>query len=76
MDWFSTADDRRLQFSADCDDPYQLLAAGETMNLEGIVSKRKDSAYRSGPTRDWIKVKTAAWRAANRDRSEMFKKRQ
>jgi len=46
----------------------------ERMGLEGIVSKRRQSAYRSGPTRDWIKVKTAVWREANRDRGEMFAK--
>jgi ATP-dependent DNA ligase len=44
------------------------------MGLEGIVSKRKDSAYRSGPTRDWLKIKTVSWRAANRGRWEMFQK--
>ena len=27
------------------------------MGLEGIVSKRLSAAYRSGPSRDWIKVK-------------------
>ena len=27
------------------------------MGLEGIVSKRLTSPYRSGPSRDWIKVK-------------------
>ncbi|WP_048708961.1 hypothetical protein [Microvirga massiliensis] len=27
------------------------------MNLEGIVSKRRDSPYRSGPCKDWLKVK-------------------
>jgi bifunctional non-homologous end joining protein LigD len=27
------------------------------LGLEGIVSKRLGSAYRSGPSRDWIKVK-------------------
>jgi bifunctional non-homologous end joining protein LigD len=27
------------------------------MGLEGIVSKRLSSPYRSGPSRDWIKVK-------------------
>jgi bifunctional non-homologous end joining protein LigD len=26
------------------------------MNLEGIVSKRLTAPYRSGPSRDWIKV--------------------
>jgi hypothetical protein len=27
------------------------------MGLEGIVSKRLGAPYRSGPSRDWIKVK-------------------
>jgi bifunctional non-homologous end joining protein LigD len=27
------------------------------MGLEGIVSKRLTAPYRSGPSRDWIKVK-------------------
>jgi hypothetical protein len=27
------------------------------LGLEGIVSKRLTSPYRSGPSRDWIKVK-------------------
>ena len=30
------------------------------MGFEGIVSKRRESAYRSGPTRDWLKIKTAS----------------
>ena len=50
------------------------LAAGEKMQLEGIVSKRRESAYRSGATRDWLKIKTASWRAENRDRYELFQK--
>jgi ATP-dependent DNA ligase len=58
------------------DDPIRLLAAGEKMQLEGIVSKRRESAYRSGTTRDWLKIKTAAWREANRDRYEHFQKRE
>jgi bifunctional non-homologous end joining protein LigD len=29
---------------------------------EGIVSKRKDSAYRSGRSSDWLKMKNAAAR--------------
>lgn len=28
------------------------------MGLEGIVSKRKESRYQSGRTREWVKVKT------------------
>jgi hypothetical protein len=27
------------------------------MGLDGMVSKRSDSRYRSGTSRDWIKVK-------------------
>ena len=38
------------------------------MGLEGIVSKRRDAPYRSGPSRDWVKTKTEAWREANRER--------
>jgi bifunctional non-homologous end joining protein LigD len=51
-----------------------LLQTCQRINLEGIVSKRKECAYRSGPTRDWLKIKTAAWRAANRARYEFFAK--
>ena len=29
----------------------------------------------TGPTRDWLKIKTASWRAANRDRWELFDNR-
>jgi ATP-dependent DNA ligase len=27
------------------------------MGLEGIVSKRSSAPYRSGPSRDWLKIK-------------------
>jgi ATP-dependent DNA ligase len=30
------------------------------LELEGIVSKRLGSSYRSGRTRDWIKIKNPA----------------
>ena len=30
------------------------------MGLEGLVAKRRQSRYRSGPSRDWIKVKNPA----------------
>jgi hypothetical protein len=33
------------------------------MNFDGIVLKRREPAYRSGPTNDWLKVKTTAWSA-------------
>jgi bifunctional non-homologous end joining protein LigD len=36
----------------------EFLAAVEKMDLEGIVSKKRGSRYRSGYTRDWLKIKT------------------
>jgi bifunctional non-homologous end joining protein LigD len=73
-DVVSHADDEHLQFSGSFDDPIRLLETCQKMGFEGIVSKRRESAYRSGPTRDRLKIKTATWRAANRDRWEMFEK--
>jgi bifunctional non-homologous end joining protein LigD len=54
------ADSEHMQFSGTFPDPIKLLETCAKMGLEGIVSKRKDSAYRSGSTKDWLKVKTAA----------------
>jgi ATP-dependent DNA ligase len=51
-----------------------LLTASERHGLEGVVSKRREAPYRSGPPRDWVKVKTAAWREANRERWRMFER--
>jgi bifunctional non-homologous end joining protein LigD len=45
------------------------------LDLEGLVSKRADSPYRSGKRSEWIKAKCPAWRAANRDRFEKMEKR-
>jgi ATP-dependent DNA ligase len=53
-------------------DPLALLRAAETHGLEGIVSKLKGDCYRSGKNAGWIKVKTAAWRAANQERYKLF----
>jgi bifunctional non-homologous end joining protein LigD len=55
-------------------DGEKLLAEGCQRRLEGIVSKRRDSQYRSGKSSAWIKVKCAAWREANRDRHELFER--
>ena len=54
------------------EDGLALLRAAEARGLEGIVSKRRDAPYRSGDCRDWRKVKTAAWREANRERWRLF----
>ena len=40
------------------------------MGLEGIVSKRKDSSYRSGRSRDWLKSKNPASAAVMREAEE------
>jgi ATP-dependent DNA ligase len=47
-----------IQFSdhVDCDGPRFFKAAVE-FGLEGIVSKRAASRYRSGPSRSWLKTK-------------------
>jgi bifunctional non-homologous end joining protein LigD len=53
-------------------DAQQLLSACEEHKMEGIVSKRMDAPYTSGPSSNWIKVKCPAWRAANQWRHELF----
>jgi ATP-dependent DNA ligase len=40
------------------------------MGLEGIVSKRKDSIYRSGRSLDWLKSKNPACEAVRREAEE------
>jgi len=56
------------------DDGQKLLEAAEQHGLEGVVSKRRDAPYHSGECRDWVKVKTTAWREANRERWRLFEK--
>jgi ATP dependent DNA ligase-like protein len=43
-----------------------LFKAACNMTLAGLVSKRRDSRYRAGPSRDWIKVKNPKSPAMNR----------
>jgi bifunctional non-homologous end joining protein LigD len=45
------------------------------LGCEGIVSKRADSSYRSGRSRDWIKVKSPAAIEAQKARSENWNNR-
>jgi ATP-dependent DNA ligase len=40
------------------------------MGLEGIVSKRKDSAYRSSRSPDWLKMKNSDAPAGKREAEE------
>jgi bifunctional non-homologous end joining protein LigD len=45
------------------------------MGLEGIVSKRTDAPYRSGPSKVWLKLKNPASEAVRREREEDWGKR-
>jgi len=45
------------------------------MGLEGIVSKRKDSSYRSGRSPDWLKMKNANAPAVKREAEEDWNRR-
>jgi bifunctional non-homologous end joining protein LigD len=45
------------------------------LGLEGIVSKRKDSPYRSGRSPDWLKMKNPAAPAVQRETEEDWGKR-
>jgi ATP-dependent DNA ligase len=40
------------------------------LGLEGIVSKRKGSPYRSGRSPDWLKMKNPACAAVKREEEE------
>ena len=43
------------------------------MGLEGIVSKRMDAPYRSGPSKMWVKAKNPASDAVHREREEEWR---
>jgi hypothetical protein len=45
------------------------------LGLEGIVSKRKDSTYRSGRSPDWLKMKNSNVPAVKREEEEDWGKR-
>jgi ATP-dependent DNA ligase len=49
-----------------------VLAHACRLGAEGIVSKKIDSTYRSGPCRVWIKVRNPASIAVQRERSELW----
>jgi bifunctional non-homologous end joining protein LigD len=46
-----------------------LLVACADLGVEGIIAKRATSTYRPGwRSQDWVKLKTAQWRAENAGR--------
>ena len=55
-------------------DSQALLEVAERHKLEGVVSKRRGAPYRSGSCRGWRKVKTMAWREANKERWRLFER--
>ena len=52
-----------------------VFAHAGKMGLEGIVSKRKDSMYRSGRSPDWLKFKNPAAPAVKREAEEDWNRR-
>ena len=59
----------RLNEHIEADGP-TVFAHACNMGLEGIVSKRKNSSYRSGPSRDWLKSKNPECAAVRREAEE------
>ena len=59
----------RLNAHIEADGP-TVFAHACKMGLEGIVSKRKASAYRSGRSPDWLKSKNRACEAVRREAEE------
>ena len=55
------------------DNGAKLLKAAERHGLEGIV-QASSLSLPLGTIRDWVKTKTVAWRAANRERWRMFQR--
>ena len=64
----------RLHLVEAFDDGQALLEVAERQGLVGVVSKLRTGPYRSGECNDWRKVKTQAWREANRERWRLFEK--
>lgn len=63
-----------LFLTAQFDDGPKLLEHCNRHGLEGVVSKLRDSSYRSGPSRAWRKIKCDAWRKEHRERWRTFTK--
>ena len=64
-----------LRYVEHFEDGGALLEAGARLGLGGIVSKKRDALYRSGPSHVWLTIKTSAWRDATRDRGKSIQAR-
>jgi bifunctional non-homologous end joining protein LigD len=65
----------RFNEHLDFDDGEAVFRHACKMGLEGIVSKRLGSRYRSGPSPDWLKSKNPACAAVKREAEEDWGKR-
>jgi bifunctional non-homologous end joining protein LigD len=74
-DVLSGANSVHLRYSESFEDGQALLKAATRLGLEGVVSKKRGYAYRSGRCHEWVKVKSAEWRDANRERWKLFERR-
>ena len=73
-DLLTGTDSAHVRYSESFEDGQALLKAAIGLGLEGVVSKKRGSPYRSGPCRDWVKVKIAIWREANRERWSLLQR--
>jgi ATP-dependent DNA ligase len=64
------ATDLRFNEHMEEEDGSLVFAHAGKLGLEGIVSKRKDSRYRSGRSPDWIKSKNPDAPAVRREAEE------
>jgi bifunctional non-homologous end joining protein LigD len=60
----------RLNEHMECNDGEMVVSHACKLGLEGIVSRRKDSFYRSGRSPDWLKSKNPACEAVRREAEE------
>ena len=60
----------RLNEHMECDDGEMVFRHACKLGLEGIVSKRKDSLYRSGRSPDWLKSRNPTCEAVRREAEE------
>jgi bifunctional non-homologous end joining protein LigD len=73
-DLLSGADSVHMRYSESFEDGQALLKAATKLGLEGVVSKKRGSAYRSGRCHAWVKIKSTEWREVNRERWKLFER--
>jgi ATP dependent DNA ligase domain len=64
----------RLNEHMECNDGEMVFRHACKLGLEGIVSKRRDSLYRSGRSPDWLKSKNPTCKAVRREAEEDWRR--